>query len=110
VLRIPKSLPLDKAVPLLCAGITLYSPLVHWKAGPGKKVGILGLGGLGHMGVKIARALGAEVTVLSHSDRKREDALRMRAQHFLSTSDKRLFEQHANSSTSSSTPFQPRSK
>jgi alcohol dehydrogenase (NADP+) len=97
VLRIPKSLPLDKAAPLLCAGITLYSPLMHWKAGPGKKVGILGLGGLGHMGVKIARALGAEVTVLSHSDRKREDALRMRAHHFLSTSDKRVFEEHANS-------------
>ncbi len=65
VLRIPDSLPLDKAAPLLCAGITLYSPLLHWKAGPGKKVAILGLGGLGHMGVKIARALGADVTVLS---------------------------------------------
>ena len=53
--------------PLLCAGITLYSPLKHWGAGPGKKVGIIGLGGLGHMGVKFAHALGAEVTVLSHS-------------------------------------------
>lgn len=88
VLRIPKSIPLDKAAPLLCAGITLYSPLTHWKAGPGKKVGIMGLGGLGHMGVKIARALGAEVTVLSHSDRKREDAMKMGAHQFISTNDK----------------------
>jgi alcohol dehydrogenase (NADP+) len=96
VLRIPNSLPLDKAAPLLCAGITLYSPLMHWKAGPGKKVAILGLGGLGHMGVKIARALGAEVTVLSHSNRKREDALRMGAHHFVATNDKKVFEQYAN--------------
>lgn len=95
VLRIPKSLPLDKAAPLLCAGITLYSPLVHWKAGPGKKVAIVGLGGLGHMGVKIARALGAEVTVLSHSERKREDALKMGAHHFVSTKDPSVFEKYA---------------
>jgi len=95
VLRIPDSLPLDKAAPLLCAGITLYSPLMHWKAGPGKKVAILGLGGLGHMGVKIARALGAEVTVLSHSEKKREDALKMGAHHFISTHDKKIFSQHA---------------
>ena len=88
VLRIPKSIPLDKAAPLLCAGITLYSPLTHWKAGPGKKVGIMGLGGLGHMGVKIARALGAEVIVLSHSERKKEDAMKMGAHHFVSTHDK----------------------
>jgi uncharacterized zinc-type alcohol dehydrogenase-like protein len=96
VMRIPDGLPLEKAAPLLCAGITLYSPLMHWKAGPGKKVAILGLGGLGHMGVKIARALGAEVTVLSHSDRKREDALRMGAHHFVSTRDRKVFEQYAN--------------
>jgi uncharacterized zinc-type alcohol dehydrogenase-like protein len=95
VLRIPKSLPLDKAAPLLCAGITLYSPLMHWKAGPGKQVAIMGLGGLGHMGVKIARALGAEVTVLSHSDKKREDALRMGAHHFVSTKDPKVFGQNA---------------
>src|SRR5207245_11151140 len=56
VLKIPDNLPLDKTAPLLCAGITLYSPLVHWKAGPGKKVAIIGLGGIGHMGVKIAHA------------------------------------------------------
>jgi len=96
VLRIPNSLPLDKAAPLLCAGITLYSPLMHWKAGPGKKVAILGLGGLGHMGVKIAAALGAEVTVLSHSEKKREDAKRMGATHFINTSEKGVFEKYKN--------------
>lgn len=95
VLRIPNSLPLDKAAPLLCAGITLYSPLMHWKAGPGKKVAIMGLGGLGHMGVKIAAALGAEVTVLSHSEKKREDALKMGALHFVATHDKSVFQKYA---------------
>jgi uncharacterized zinc-type alcohol dehydrogenase-like protein len=95
VLKIPSSLRLDEAAPLLCAGITLYSPLMHWKAGPGKKVAIMGLGGLGHMGVKIARALGAEVTVLSHSEKKREDAIRMGAHHFLSTHDKSVFREYA---------------
>jgi uncharacterized zinc-type alcohol dehydrogenase-like protein len=95
VLRIPDSLPLDKAAPLLCAGITLYSPLVHWKAGPGKKVAIVGLGGLGHVGVKIARALGAEVTVLSHSDGKKEDAKKMGAHHFFSTKDGSVFKEQA---------------
>lgn len=97
VLRIPEALPLDKAAPLLCAGITLYSPLTHWKAGPGKKVAIMGLGGLGHVGVKIARALGAEVTVLSHSDKKREDALKMGAHHFVSTHDPKVFKDLAGS-------------
>jgi alcohol dehydrogenase (NADP+) len=85
VLRIPGSLPLDGAAPLLCAGITMYSPLQHWKAGPGKKVGIIGLGGLGHMGVKIAHALGAEVSVLSHSERKQEEAKKMGADKFYTT-------------------------
>ena len=94
-LKIQKQVPLDKAAQLLCAGITLYSPLMHWKAGPGKKVGIMGLGGLGHMGVKIAVALGAEVTVLSHSDRKREDALKMGAHHFITTKDESAFKEHA---------------
>src|SRR5690349_10020281 len=65
VVRIPDALPLDVAAPLLCAGITLYAPLKHWGVAPGKKVAVVGLGGLGHMGVKIAAALGAEVTVLS---------------------------------------------
>lgn len=87
VLKIPESLPLDKAAPLLCAGITTYSPLKHWKAGPGKKVGVLGLGGLGHMATKIAVALGAEVTVISHSDKKREDAKKFGAQNFINTSN-----------------------
>jgi uncharacterized zinc-type alcohol dehydrogenase-like protein len=95
VLKIPSSIPLDKAAPLLCAGVTLYSPLTHWKAGPGKKVAILGLGGLGHMGVKIARALGADVTVLSHSEKKREDALKMGVHHFVSTHDKENFTKYA---------------
>jgi uncharacterized zinc-type alcohol dehydrogenase-like protein len=83
VLRIPDNLPLDKAAPLLCAGITTYSPLRHWKAGPGKKVGVMGLGGLGHMAVKIAAALGAEVTVFSHSEKKKEDAMKLGAKNFL---------------------------
>ena len=91
VLKIPSNLPLDAAAPLLCAGVTLYSPLMHWKAGPGKKVAILGLGGLGHMGVKIAHALGAEVTVLSHSMKKMEDAKRLGADHFFATSDPETF-------------------
>lgn len=85
VLKIPDSISLDKAAPLLCAGITLYSPLKHWKAGPGKKVGILGLGGLGHMGLKIAVALGAQVTVISHSDNKRQDAKIFGAHDFLNS-------------------------
>lgn len=92
VLRMPDNLPLDAAAPLLCAGITLYSPLNHWKAGPGKKVAIIGLGGLGHMGVKIASAMGAEVTVLSHSLKKQEDGKKMGAKHFYATSQPETFE------------------
>jgi uncharacterized zinc-type alcohol dehydrogenase-like protein len=95
VLKIPDTLPLEKAGPLMCAGITLYSPLRHWQAGPGKKVAIIGLGGLGHMGVKIASALGADVTVLSHSDGKRADAMRMGAHHFVSTRDPEVFKTYA---------------
>ncbi|MFE1762954.1 NAD(P)-dependent alcohol dehydrogenase [Streptomyces angustmyceticus] len=91
-LRIPESIPLDAAAPLLCAGITLYSPLAHWQAGPGKKVAIVGLGGLGHMGVKIAHAMGAEVTVLSQSLRKKDDGLRLGADHYHATSDPATFE------------------
>jgi alcohol dehydrogenase (NADP+) len=87
ILRIPNNLPLDRSAPLLCAGITLYSPLMHWKVGPGKKVAIIGLGGLGHIGVKIAHALGAEVTVLSHSLEKEEESKKMGADKFYSTSD-----------------------
>jgi len=92
VLKIPDNLPLDKTAPLLCAGITLYSPLVHWKAGPGKKVAIIGLGGIGHMGVKIAHALGAEVTVLSHSLKKQDDGKKLGADYFYATSDDATFE------------------
>ena len=88
VLSIPDSLPLDAAAPQLCAGITTYSPLRRWKVGPGSKVAVVGLGGLGHMAVKLAVAMGAEVTVLSTSDRKRADAERMGAKHFLINSDK----------------------
>ncbi|MGK4584109.1 NAD(P)-dependent alcohol dehydrogenase [Kitasatospora sp. HPMI-4] len=91
VLRIPEGIGLDVAAPLLCAGVTLYSPLSHWQAGPGKKVAIVGLGGLGHMGVKIAKAMGAEVTVLSQSLRKQEDGLRLGADHFHATSDPATF-------------------
>lgn len=91
VLRIPDSLPLDVAAPLLCAGITTYSPLAHWNAGPGKKVAIVGLGGLGHAAVKIAHAMGAEVTVLSQSLRKQDDGLRLGADHFYATSDPETF-------------------
>ncbi|MBC7711945.1 MAG: NAD(P)-dependent alcohol dehydrogenase [Rhizobacter sp.] len=97
VLRIPKNIPLDAAAPLLCAGITLYSPLRHWNAGPGKKVAIIGLGGLGHMGVKLAHAMGAEVTVLSQSLNKVEDGKRMGADHFYATSDPATFEKLASS-------------
>jgi uncharacterized zinc-type alcohol dehydrogenase-like protein len=82
---IPDNLPLDGVAPLLCAGITLYSPIKHWKAGPGKKVAVMGLGGLGHMGVKFAAAMGAEVTVFSHSPSKEGDAKAMGAHHFVST-------------------------
>lgn len=91
VLRLPDNISPDRAAPLLCAGVTMYSPLVHWKAGPAKKVGIIGLGGLGHMGVKIAHALGSEVSVLSHSLKKQEDGKRMGADHFYATSDPETF-------------------
>ena len=95
VLRIPEGIELDAAAPLLCAGITLYSPLKHWGAGPGKKVGIVGMGGLGHVGVKIAHALGAEVTVLSQSLSKQADGERFGADHYYATSDDATFEQLA---------------
>jgi uncharacterized zinc-type alcohol dehydrogenase-like protein len=84
---IPDNLPMDGVAPLLCAGITLYSPIKHWNVGPGMKVAVMGLGGLGHMGVKFAVAMGAEVTVLSHSPSKQADAFAMGAHHFVSTKD-----------------------
>ncbi|WP_054119768.1 NAD(P)-dependent alcohol dehydrogenase [Porphyrobacter sp. AAP60] len=88
VLRLPASLPSAEAAPLLCAGITSYSPLRTWKVGPGSKVAVAGLGGLGHMGVKLAAAMGAEVTVLSRSESKRDDAAKLGAHAFLNTEDK----------------------
>jgi uncharacterized zinc-type alcohol dehydrogenase-like protein len=91
VLRIPDSLPLDAAAPLLCAGITTYSPLRHWNAGPGKKVAIVGMGGLGHVGVKLAHAMGAEVTVLSQTLSKKADGRRLGADHYYATSDPETF-------------------
>jgi uncharacterized zinc-type alcohol dehydrogenase-like protein len=91
VLGIPEGIGLDAAAPLLCAGITLYSPLRHWNAGPGKQVAIVGLGGLGHMGVKIAHALGAEVTVLSQTLAKEADGLRLGADHYYATGDPATF-------------------
>ncbi len=87
VLRISDKLPLEAVAPLLCAGITTYSPLRHWKVGKGQKVAVLGLGGLGHMGVKLAAAMGAEVTMLSHTPSKEKDAKRLGAHHFILTSN-----------------------
>ena len=97
VMTIPAALPLNAAAPLLCAGITTYSPLRHWKVGPGARVGVIGLGGLGHMGVKLAAAMGAEVTVLSQSLKKMEDGLRLGASHYYATSDRDTFKTLRNS-------------
>ena len=91
VLHIADGVDLAECAPLLCAGITVYSPLKHWKAGPGKKVAILGMGGLGHLAVKFAVALGAEVTVLGHSLSKKDDALSFGAVDYRSTSDEQTF-------------------
>lgn len=90
--RIPDNLPMDGVAPLLCAGITLYSPVKHWKVQSGMKVAVMGLGGLGHMGVKFAVAMGADVTVLSHSPGKESDAKAMGAHHFVSTKDAKNLE------------------
>ena len=88
VVRIPSNLPLDACAPLLCAGITVYSPLAHWKVSAGQRVGIVGLGGLGHMAVKIAKAMGAEVTVFSTSANKVESALKLGATSVVISKDK----------------------
>jgi uncharacterized zinc-type alcohol dehydrogenase-like protein len=87
VLRIPDGLDPAAAAPILCAGITLYSPLKHWAVGPGSKIAILGFGGLGAMGVKLAKALGAEVTVITRTEVKAADALKAGADHVLVSSD-----------------------
>lgn len=92
VLRIPDSIKLDAAAPLLCAGITTYSPLNHWGAGPGKKVAVVGLGGLGHMAVQIAHAMGAEVTVLSQTMKKKDDGLKLGADSYYATNEPETFE------------------
>lgn len=95
VLGIPDGIELDAAAPLLCAGITTFSPLNHWNAGPGKKVAVVGMGGLGHMAVQIAHAMGAEVTVLSQSLKKKEDGLALGADEYYATSDSETFEKLA---------------
>lgn len=95
VLRIPDNIELDVAAPLLCAGITTYSPLNHWNAGPGKKVAVVGMGGLGHMAVQIAHAMGAEVTVLSQTLKKKEDGLKLGADNYYATSNSETFEKLA---------------
>nr|NNM89848.1 NAD(P)-dependent alcohol dehydrogenase [Bacilli bacterium] len=97
VVRIPDNIPLDKAAPLLCAGITTYSPLRHWEVTPGQKVAVVGMGGLGHMAVKLAHAMGAHVTVLSQSLKKKEDGLRLGADDYYATSDPETFRTLKNS-------------
>jgi alcohol dehydrogenase (NADP+) len=95
VVRVPDEIELEKAAPLLCAGITTYSPLRHWQAGPGKHVAVVGFGGLGHLAVKIAKAMGADVTVLSQSLSKQEDGLRLGADEYYATSERETFKQLA---------------
>lgn len=91
VVHVPETLPLDQAAPILCAGITVYSPLKHWKAGPGKHIGIIGMGGLGHMAIKIAKAMGATVTVFTTTESKAADANRLGADNVvLSTNKKQM--------------------
>jgi len=97
VLRIPKTLDPAAAAPMLCAGITTYSPLRHWKVGPGQKVGIAGLGGLGHMGVKLAHAMGAHVVLFTTSPGKVEDAKRMGAAEVVLSKNEAEMEKHAGS-------------
>lgn len=94
VLRIPGGLPLDAAAPLLCAGITTYAPLRRYAVRPGDRVAVVGLGGLGHMAVKFAAAMGAEVTVLSTSGPKRRDAMALGAHDFVATGDGAVFRSH----------------
>jgi uncharacterized zinc-type alcohol dehydrogenase-like protein len=97
VLRLPTNLEPAAAAPLLCAGITTYSPMRHWAVGKGKKVGVIGLGGLGHMGVKFAHAFGAEVVVFTTSPNKTKDALRLGADHVVVSSDATAMRKHAGS-------------
>ncbi len=94
-LRVPSSLDIARVAPLLCAGITTYSPLRHWKVTPGQKVGVVGLGGLGHMGVKLAAAMGAEVTMITTSPDKEKDARELGAHKFLMSKDADAMAKHA---------------
>lgn len=96
VLHVPENLDLAATAPLLCAGITTYSPLKHWNVGPGKKVGIVGIGGLGHMGVKFAKALGAHVVVITTSASKIADAQRLGADEVILSTDKAQMKKNAN--------------
>src|SRR5208337_414706 len=97
VLRVPSNLNLAGAAPLLCAGITTYSPMRRWKVGKDKKVGVVGLGGLGHMGVKFARAFGAHVVVFTTSPNKKEDALRLGAHEVVVSRNADEMQKHAGS-------------
>ncbi|SNB73166.1 uncharacterized zinc-type alcohol dehydrogenase-like protein [Arboricoccus pini] len=97
VLKVPANLDLAGVAPLLCAGITTYSPLRHWQVGPGQKVGIVGLGGLGHMGVKLAHAMGASVVLFTTSPGKSEDARRLGADEVVISKDEAQMAAHANS-------------
>lgn len=97
VVHIPDGIGLEQAAPLLCAGITTFAPLRHWNAGPGKRVAVIGLGGLGHVAVRIAHAMGADVTVLSRTLSKKEDGLRFGAQDYRATSDPATFAELAGS-------------
>jgi uncharacterized zinc-type alcohol dehydrogenase-like protein len=94
---VPSTLDLASAAPLLCAGITVYSPLKHWQAGPGKKVGILGIGGLGHLAIKIAKAMGAHVVVFTTSPSKVEDAKRLGADEAVLSTDAEQMSKYARS-------------
>jgi uncharacterized zinc-type alcohol dehydrogenase-like protein len=93
VVRIPGSIELQYAAPLLCAGITTYVPLKHWHVGDGTRLAVIGMGGLGHVGVQIAAAMGAEVTVLSQTLSKKDDGLRFGAKHYYATSDRATFKE-----------------
>ena len=97
VLQVSSKLSPASTAPLLCAGITMYSPLRHWKVGKGSKVGVIGLGGLGHMGVKIGAAMGAEITIFSRSNKKRADAQQLGASDYADTSDPETFQRLAGS-------------
>jgi len=97
VLKVPANLDLAAVAPLLCAGITTYSPLRHWKVGKGQKVGIVGLGGLGHMGVKFAHAFGADVTLFTTSPNKKDDAKRLGANHVIVSKDQAEMAKHISS-------------